>query len=242
LFTTKGNLVFMNNLYHRVAVTSVGIALGFALGANKEARAATFTFTSTRSYFVVDYNLDGVVDDGHDAPGERYAGLRLSENYTEVVGEYRSSYQFNIANLSLDSNTRIESAYFQTRVNGAQYFRRNSNLNVYGYTEGSRPFDNGEYLGSYDIRSIADSRRHIATYNVLQFIVNQEIENNDSFWLGVRPNEANEAYVTLPYETTLTITTVPEPTTIFGSAIGLCLGGWLKRKNSSRQNKTKSQG
>jgi hypothetical protein len=34
---------------------------------------------------------------------------------------------------------------------------------------------------------------------------------------------------------------VPEPTTIFGSAIGLCLGGWLKRKNSNRQNKTTPQ-
>ena len=32
--------------------------------------------------------------------------------------------------------------------------------------------------------------------------------------------------------------TVPEPTTIFGSAIGLCLGGWLKRKKSSQQKKT----
>jgi hypothetical protein len=35
---------------------------------------------------------------------------------------------------------------------------------------------------------------------------------------------------------------VPEPTTIFGSAIGLGLGGWLKRKKSSQQNKTTSQG
>jgi hypothetical protein len=34
---------------------------------------------------------------------------------------------------------------------------------------------------------------------------------------------------------------VPEPTTIFGSAIGLCLGGWLKRKKSNQQNKTTSQ-
>jgi hypothetical protein len=34
---------------------------------------------------------------------------------------------------------------------------------------------------------------------------------------------------------------VPEPTTIFGSAIGLYLGGWLKRKKSSQQNKTTPQ-
>jgi hypothetical protein len=46
------------------------------------------------------------------------------------------------------------------------------------------------------------------------------------------------------HPTTLTITTidvaepVPEPTTIFGSAIALGVGGWLKRKNLSRANKT----
>jgi hypothetical protein len=35
--------------------------------------------------------------------------------------------------------------------------------------------------------------------------------------------------------------TAPEPTTIFGSALALGVGGWLKRKKSSRQNKTTSQ-
>jgi hypothetical protein len=33
----------MNNLYHKVAVASVCTALSFALGANEEAKAATFT-------------------------------------------------------------------------------------------------------------------------------------------------------------------------------------------------------
>jgi len=35
---------------------------------------------------------------------------------------------------------------------------------------------------------------------------------------------------------------VPEPTTILTAAIALGWGGWLKRKNSIKQNKTKSQG
>ena len=34
---------------------------------------------------------------------------------------------------------------------------------------------------------------------------------------------------------------VPEPTTIFGSALALGVGGWLKRKKSSQQNKTTPQ-
>jgi hypothetical protein len=35
---------------------------------------------------------------------------------------------------------------------------------------------------------------------------------------------------------------VPEPATIFGTALALGWGGWLKRKNSIKQDKTKSQG
>ena len=34
---------------------------------------------------------------------------------------------------------------------------------------------------------------------------------------------------------------VPEPTTIFGSALALGVGGWLKRKKSSQQDKTAPQ-
>ena len=34
---------------------------------------------------------------------------------------------------------------------------------------------------------------------------------------------------------------VPEPTTIFGSALALGVGGWLKRKKSGQENKTTSQ-
>ena len=40
LFTIKGNLVLMNNFYHKIAVVYVGIALCFALGATKETKAA----------------------------------------------------------------------------------------------------------------------------------------------------------------------------------------------------------
>jgi len=231
----------MNNLYRKVAVASVSIALGFALGANKEARAATFTFTSIRSYYVVDYNQDGVVDFGNDQPSERYTGLRLSENYTEKLGEYRSFYQFNIANLFLDSNINITGAFFQTRVNGAQYFRSNTNLEAYGYTEDDQPFGNGKYLGGVDFRSIVESQSKIATFNVLPFILNQKIENNDSFLLSIRPDK--DAFVILPWQTNLTLITepVPEPTTIFGLALALGVGGWLKRKKSSQQNKTTPQ-
>ena len=37
-------------------------------------------------------------------------------------------------------------------------------------------------------------------------------------------------------------TSVPEPTTMFAAAVALGWGGWMKRKNSIKQDKTKSQG
>jgi hypothetical protein len=229
----------MNSLYHRVAVVSVGIALGFALGANKEARAATFTFTSTRSVYIIDKNQDGVVDNGSDYPGPRYVGINYKEGSPPwEKGEYRSFYEFNITNLSLDSNTLIKSAYFQTRVNGIQYGDKDGLLDVYGYTEEVFQFDNnGKYLDTEGLGSLGQNQ--IATFNVLP-LINQTIENNDSFWLSLR---TNNSFVTLPWQSSLTITTepVPEPTTIFGSALALGVGGWLKRKKLSQQNKTTSQ-
>src|SRR4028119_489237 len=52
LFTIKGNLVFMNNLYHKIAVASVCTALGFALGASEEVKAATITVPPTIQFGV----------------------------------------------------------------------------------------------------------------------------------------------------------------------------------------------
>ncbi len=79
-----------------------------------------------------------------------------------------------------------------------------------------------------------------ANFNVLQFIVNQRIENNNYFWLSLRADR--ESFITIG-ETSLTITTepVPEPTTIWGSALALGVGGWLKRKKSHPKNKITPQ-
>jgi hypothetical protein len=60
MFTIKGNLVVMNNLYHKVAVASVFTALSFTLGANKEAKAATFSLPSTITSEIADYDLTNV--------------------------------------------------------------------------------------------------------------------------------------------------------------------------------------
>jgi hypothetical protein len=82
--------------------------------------------------------------------------------------------------------------------------------------------------------------------------VNQRASNGDTFaGFGIRALNIGALYLgksnTLPrliVETAEPVpepVNVPEPTTIFGSALALGVGGWLKRKKSSQQSKTTSQ-
>jgi hypothetical protein len=81
--------------------------------------------------------------------------------------------------------------------------------------------------------------------------VNQIVSNRESFaGFGFRTNpfsdddyygdngysNDNTSYITLGRSASLTVEAVPEPTTIFGSALALGVGGWLKRKKSSQKN------
>ncbi|MEG4496625.1 PEP-CTERM sorting domain-containing protein [Microcoleus sp. F10-C6] len=81
--------------------------------------------------------------------------------------------------------------------------------------------------------------------------VNQRVSNGDTF-AGFAISLLNVGWVTLGgtdalgrsslvIETADVAEPVPEPTAIFGSARGLCLGGWLKRKKSNQQHKITPQ-
>jgi hypothetical protein len=232
----KGNLVFMYNLYHKVAVASVCTALGFALVGNKEAKAATFTLTRTSSLTVVDSNRDGVGDYSIDFFENLPVGILGSE-------EARAFYEFNIGNLSLASNTVISQAIFQARVNTVLGDDISFQVDLFGYTGNRRPnlgviFGAGVYLDSDQPRQPAQ----ILSFDVTP-LFNQNIKNTNALaGFGIRAN--GRGNVTINEDASLIITTVdvpepvPEPTTIFGSALALSLGGWLKRKKSSQQNKT----
>jgi hypothetical protein len=248
----------MSNLYHKFAVASVGIALGFALGANKEAKAATFTLTNS-GFLVADSNLDGL-GDWHYGGVPLPVGIRRFENFSGE--EYRAFYQFNIAQLSLASNTVISSAIFTNSINTVENLyhpHHDARLDVSGYV--GNGMDRTSYfsregvsLGS--VRLFESSPGTTFNLNVTTF-VNQIVSNRESFAeFGFRTNPIDEdpyygdngysndnrSYITLGGPASLTITTldaepVPEPTTIFGSVMGLCLGGWLKRMKSSQHNK-----
>lgn len=248
----------MSNFYHKFALASVGIALSFALGANKEAKAATFTLIDD-GFFVADTNLDGLGDwyyGGVPLP----VGIRRGESFSGT--EYRAFYQFNIAQLSFASNTVISSAIFNNSINSVENLyhpHHDPYLDMIGYVgngsaDPSYFSQEGVFLGS--VRLFDSSPGTTFNLNVTTF-VNQIVSNRESFAeFGFRTNpfgeddyygdngysNDNRSYITLRRSASLTITTVdtepvPEPTTIFGSVIGLCLGGWLKRKKSSQQNK-----
>jgi hypothetical protein len=243
----------MNNLYQKVAFASVCTALSFALVANKEAKAAVITLTPTFSLSVGDReNQDGLGDYiSGDVPLP--VGIINGEGNRQ---EYRALYEFNLANLSLPPNTAITSATFRVKTNTLSSYDRWSRLDLHGYIGNGQAdvsdFEAGEYLdGRYLYSVLLNSTipgikpAPFFAFNVLPFI-SQRINNNDTsaaFSLRI-----NDGYLTLNENASLTIITadvaepVPEPTTIFGSALALSLGGWLKRKKSSQQNKTTSQG
>jgi hypothetical protein len=249
LFTIKGNLVFMNKLYQKVAFASVCTALSFALVANKEAKAAVFTLTPTLSFSVGDRDAQDGLGDYISGDVPLPVGIINGGGYRQ---EYRALYEFNLANLSLAPNTVISSAILGVKANNISYGRF-AELKMYGYIGNGQAdvsdFESGEYLErkylytellNDTIPGIKPSK--FFNFNVLPFI-SQSIKNNDAsagFSLRI-----DDGYFTANKDASLTIITadvtesVPEPTTILTAAVALGWGGWLKRKNSSQQHKTK---
>ena len=248
----------MNNLYHKLAFASVCTALGLALVANQEAKAAVFTMTPATTYTVGDTKDQDGVGDYIFGSESLPVGIIKGEGYRQ---EYRAFYEFDLTKLSLAPNQAIISAIFGVKANSISSYGRWSRLDAYGYTGNGQAdvsdFGAGERLDGRYLYSILLNTTipgikpspNLA-FNVLPFI-SQGIKNNDSFAGFSLRNVEDDAYVNFNQDARLTIITaditpdvsetVPEPTTIFGSALALSLGGWLKRKNSSQNNKTTPQ-
>jgi len=244
----------MKNLYRKVALASVCTALGFALGANKEVKAATFILQDS-GFFVADSNRDGLGD-------WYYGGVPLPVgNEGEDLPEYRAFYEFNVAQLSLASNTVIRSAIFTGFINSVETLddtHYDPILAVIGYVgNGGADYSDFSKEGFIDAVPLRYSSAG-TTFNLnVTTFVNQIVSNRESFagfGFSSPPFYSNDYYRNFHNQITLgdyfyggssyssaslTITTepVPEPATIFGSVMGLGLGGWLKRKKSSQQNK-----
>lgn len=255
----------MNNLYRKVAVASVCTALGFALGANKEAKAATLSLPPTINFEVIDdsewrvveYETQlyvdnaGYVDYAGDGVGDRVIMADYSFFGKEKEAQGRLFAEFNIDSFSFVRNEDINRVLLQTQLRGWDSYTQGFGL--FGYvgngTDDLSDFGAGELLSSVDLSS--SSRGDLLSFDVTPF-VKQRVSNGDSF-AGFGFRVFNYGIVSLGgdsfpgYPLRMVVETadvaqpVPEPTTIFGSAMGLCLGGWLKRKKSSQQNKTTPQ-
>jgi hypothetical protein len=269
LFTLKGNLVFMNNLYHKVAVASVCTALGFALGANKEAKAATFNshfLDPVITFHAYDGGSFGSFDglgDAVDSVTDPDLGEAREHSWSVVerttASEIAALTEFSIPDFTKSSTgfrtdtkiTNIISAVLRVE---AQWWLGNDDgpqtLGLFGYvgngTAEASDLEAGIFLGSYT----GSTATLFAEFNVTPFLNGLVSNNNEFAGFAVRSLTENRTF--LSYEgqiikrpPTLFVEgeyeTVPEPITIFGSAMGLYLGGWLKRKKLSQQNKTAPQ-
>jgi hypothetical protein len=273
LFTLKRNLVFMNNLYHKLAVASIYTALGFAIGASEEAKAATFnsSFPYSLTFQVVDGGSFGSFDGLGDAAvnaafidpdnGDRHT-WDLVERTT--AREVAALTEFSIPALTSVSTgyrtdtriTNIISAVLRVQV---EWYRTDyegpRTLGLFGYvgngTAEASDLEAGIFLGS--VTSSRANNDSFAQFNVTPFL-NRLVSNNNEFaGFALRSLTETEDPIVLGYEglsgrrfpPTLYVEgeyeVVPEPTTIFGSALALGVGGWLKRKKSSQQDKTAPQ-
>jgi len=242
----------MKNFYHKVAITSVCTALSFTLVTNKEAKAATFNLSGTSfsisegSFYVERGSVEGGTSAGQP--------IRRPET--------RAFYEFDIGNLSIVPNHRIRSAILNTPFINLEIAYRFLYLDLYGYVGNGRPdlsdFNAGVNIAQ-EIATLYSPYPYYPRFGQIKFdvtnFVKERVSNGDAFaGLGIRVGSLN--YTSYPNAgsvdlrnyygdgPTLTIETepVPEPTTIFGSALALGVGGWLKRKKSSPQNKITSQG
>jgi len=249
----------MNNLYHKVAVVSVCTTLSFALGANEEAFSATIILTPTITFQVHDF--DNNVGSSFDGRGDS----AFPDNFNVVVrgarGEVALFAEFNIGSFSLAPNRVISSAVFQAQVVDGTVFSGfgvrgtfPDSLGIFGYVGNgiveASDFEAGVFLSSVNVSISSAISREILNFDVTSFL-NQRVSNRDAFaGFGIRalsigginldPN-LSSIQPRLIVETADVAEPVPEPTTIFGSALGICLGGWLKRKKSSQQHKTTPQ-
>jgi hypothetical protein len=251
----------MSNLYHKIAVASICTALctasSFILGANQEVKAATFTLTAKGFSIAGSSRVGGLWLLNTDGSGPFDASSPfIYKGYYDPEDQAgtRAFYEFNIGNLSLAPNTVIKNAFFNVYVRninvGLKYFF----TDFVGYAGNGIPdlsdYQVGESLSSLDLSDIKRIYNPYWDYplkmNVTPF-VNQLVKNGDAFaGFGFQPSDytfysTGSANFSKWAELNIETEPVPEPTTIFGSALALSIGGWLKRKKSSQQNKTTSQ-
>jgi hypothetical protein len=219
----------MKNLYHKIAVASVCTALSFALTANKEAKAAMFTLSPSADFAIINrnqYSSNGLV---RITPGS----------------EIRSLYEFDISNLPFLPPNRFFILSIHVATNR---FYPASYLNLSGYVGNGIPdisdFDLGQELNTIFSQDLFSDRINL---DVTSFVDQIRDTNNAFVGFNFRTAYDSETQLSEPslvvYSGNPDSEPVPEPTTVFGTALALSLGlrRRLKRKSLNQKNKTTPQ-
>jgi hypothetical protein len=258
----------MNKLYPKVAIISVCTILGFTLGASPQAKAATFTLAPTITFEVADREVNytsGINVSKYDGLGDTiFSEISPIAVAKGTFSDSAQATEFNIGSFSLGTNKVIGKAILQVQISSLNltsldiYIPTNpGTLGIFGYvgngTAETSDFEAGVFLNTIvDVSS--SSAGDILNFNVTPF-VNQRISNGDAFaGFGIRALNYGGLFLhnynsfppsrikpRLIVETADVAEPVPEPTTIFSSAIALGVGGWLKQKKSTQHNKTTPQ-
>jgi hypothetical protein len=265
----------MKNFYHKVAFAFACTALSCALGANKEAKAATF---KSGAYPLITFQVIDGGSSGRDGLGDAVDNINFPDLYDDfpsippfsswfdgvertTVKETAALVEFAIpytkASIGYPTDTKITkitNAVFEFEVwHWPQFDYASRPLGLFGYigngTAEASDFEAGVFLDSITF-SEEEGEYSSVYFNVTPFL-NELVSNNNKFaGFAVRSLSDSKTFFSHPDDDFIPLPSlyiegeyevVPEPTTIFGSAIGLCLGGWLKRKKSTLQNKAKSQ-
>ena len=153
--------------------------------------------------------------------------------------------------------TSITSAVLQVYVLYWEPFDDSAVMGAFGYVGNGIPeasdFEAGVFLDSKEIRETGSWYEFDVTPLVKELFINNNefggfaLRSLNQHQIDLLPIKGNTTFpptliVSGEIERGVEPEPVPEPTTIFGSIIGLCVGGWLKRKKSTLQNKTTSKG
>ena len=248
--------------------TALGFAIGTSEEAKAATFNSSFPYSLT--FQVYDGGSFGSFDGLGDAVGsvgftDPDMGMRHTWELVErtTAREIAALTEFSIPGLTSVSTgyrtdtriTNITRAILRFQVEWEYTFYESPRtLSLFGYV-GNGLAEASDLEAGIFLESVTSSRANsnsFADFNVTPFLNTLVSNNNEFAGFAVRSLTETEDPIVLGYEgysgrpfpPTLYVEgeyeVVPEPTTIFGSAIGLCLGGWLKRKKLTSQNKAKS--
>jgi hypothetical protein len=225
----------MNNLYHKVAVTSICTVLGFALGANKETKAGTLILSPSAEFTIA--------ANGYYPP-----------NLLGLTSEGYSYYEFDIGSLPPTYLLSNNMSRFTLSIQADYSNNLNPNyLYIFGYVAKGLPdnisvfekavFINDVFIGVKGTPYVFPGDP--IKVDVTSFVRDLLDQGNTLAGFNFRSESNGLFSLTKPQGSYLVIENnvpdpqhVPEPTTIFGSALALSLGRWLKRKSLNQNNKT----